>query len=230
MGRGNTASGNYSVALGGEGSVASGNSSFAIGSGVTAIGEYSHVMGLDNVAQGSRSFALGGGASAYLTGQLSLSQGKTGVGGAQNGNAQQSLLTAKREDILTTAATTVLSLDGTGTTNLIIPSGNNRIWNVKVSTVAVVTVITGTATGVSVGDSFMENRNLLFKKVSNISSIVGVGTAEIIADTSMLTALMTYTAGASQELDLTFNAPTFVGGGSLTIRVVSKVELVEVAY
>jgi hypothetical protein len=90
--------------------------------------------------------------------------------------------------------------------------------------------MTGTATGVSVGDSFMENRNLLFKKVSNISSIVGVGTAEIIADTSMLTALMTYTAGASQELALTFNGATFSGGGSLTMRIVSKVELVEVSY
>jgi hypothetical protein len=38
------------------------------------------------------------------------------------------------------------------------------------------------------------------------------------------------TAGASQELALTFTAPTFAGGGSVTCRVVAKVELVEVAY
>jgi hypothetical protein len=75
----------------------------------------------------------------------------------------------------------------------------------------------------------MENRNLLFKMVSNTSSIVGVGTAEIISDTSMSTALMTYSVGGSQELALTFNAPTFAGGGSVTINIVSKVELVEVA-
>ena len=41
---------------------------------------------------------------------------------------------------------------------------------------------------------------------------------------------LTVTAGASQEMALTFAAPVFGGGGSLTIRVVSKVSLVEVAY
>ena len=45
----------------------------------------------------------------------------------------------------------------------------------------------------------------------------------------MGTAGMTYTAEASQELALTFSAPTF-GAGDITVRVVSKVELVEVAY
>ena len=231
MGRGNTASGNNSVALGGEGSVASGNSSFAIGGSVSASGEYSHVMGFDNIAEASRSFALGGGASAYLTGQLSLSQGKTGSGGAQNGNAQQSLLTAKREDILTTAATTVLSLDGTGTTNLIIPRGVNRAWNVTVKWVAVVTAISGTATGVTVGDYMVETNTFGFKRVGGTSSITAIGTSGTFGDASITgTALMTYTAGASQELSMVFTAPTFVGGGTITMRVVAKVELTENAW
>jgi hypothetical protein len=41
---------------------------------------------------------------------------------------------------------------------------------------------------------------------------------------------MSYSAGASQELAIAFDAPTFTGGGSVTVRVVSKVSLVEVAW
>jgi hypothetical protein len=253
----NTASGLRSVAFGfnsqasGIGGVAfaggraSGGNSFAVGNQNTASGGSSIAFGIfNNTASGSSSvvighkgaiasqefsYALGGVTNSYLRGMFAFSNINDDIIITKL-QQQWSNLLAFKADTLTTGATTILSLDGTGTTNLIIPFGNNRIWNVKVSTVAVVTVITGTATGVSVGDSFMENRNLLFKRVGGTSSIVGVGTAEIIADTSMLTALMTYTAGASQELALTFNGATFAGGGSLTIRVVSKVELVEVAY
>ena len=222
----NTSSGSRSLA-GGIHCVAGGNESFAIGQSNTASGGQSVSLGWDNISSASFSFSQGRNAIAYLQGQSTIASGSFDL---SKGVAQASLLIARQEASLTTAATTILSLDGTGTTNLIIPTGNNRMWNVKVSTIAVVYGITGTATGVSVGDSFMENRNLLFKRVGGTSSIVGVGTAEIIADTSMLTALMTYTAGASQELVLTFNGATFAGGGSVTMRIVSKVELVEVAY
>jgi hypothetical protein len=228
-GNANTASGAASLALGGQGNIASAIRSVSLG-GFSNTSSLDYAVTLGGLACESTTaftIALGNRTRSYLIGQFSHS-------GANftnsKGECQQSHITSLKESQLTTAATTILSLDGTGTANLIIPTGNNRMWNVKVSTIAVVTTITGTATGVSVGDSFMENRNLLFKRVGGTSSIVGVGTAEIIADTSMLTALMTYSAGASQELALTFTAPTFLGGGSLTIRVVSKVELVEVAY
>jgi hypothetical protein len=147
------------------------------------------------------------------------------------GDAQQSSLTARREATLLTSAITVLSLDGTGTTNLIIPNGNNRAWNVQIDTIAVVTAITGTATGVSVGDCYRETKQLLFKRIGGTSSIVGtVDTSSIKSDSSMSTAALTISAGASQQMALTFTAPTFAGGGSVTCRVVSKVSLVEVAY
>jgi hypothetical protein len=225
----NTASGAASLALGGQGNIASAIRSVSLGgfSNTSSLDYAVTLGGLACQSINAYTIALGNRTASYLLGQFSHSGGSFTT---TTGQCQQSHITSLKESQLTTAATTVLSLDGTGTTNLIIPNGNNRIWNVKVSTVAVVTVITGTATGVSVGDSFMENRNLLFKRVGGTSSIVGVGVVELIADTSMLTALMTYTAGASQELDLTFNAPTFLGGGSLTMRIVSKVELVEVAY
>jgi hypothetical protein len=46
----------------------------------------------------------------------------------------------------------------------------------------------------------------------------------------MATASITISAGGSQQMAITFTAPTFAGGGSVTCRVVSKVSLVEVAY
>jgi hypothetical protein len=140
-------------------------------------------------------------------------------------------LVANRAATLTTGGTTVLSLDGTGVTNLIIPNGNNRVWNVVASWAAVVTTITGTATGVSVGDVATECNLFAFKKIGGVSSIVGTVTnVASHNDASMATAAMGYTAGASQELIPTFSAPIFVGGGSLTIRVVLKLMLTEVAY
>jgi len=97
--------------------------------------------------------------------------------------------------------------------------------------VAVVTTITGTATGVTVGDIITQVQTLGFKRIGGTSSVVGTAnTISTNADTSMSTATMTYSAGASQELALTFTAPTFAGGGSITCRVVAKIELTEVAY
>lgn len=226
-GSSNTAS-NGGVALG-QLSTSSAFLGMALGRSAIASGDYSTSIGFSNNASNTYSFAMGRSGISYLMSQFSIGQ-QNSFGAPFSGLCQASFLVANKIDTLASSATTVLSLDGTGTTNLIIPEGSNRMWNVKVSTIAVVTTITGTATGVSVGDSFMENRNLLFKKVAGTSSIVGVGVVEIISDTSMSTALMTYTAGASQELALTFNGATFAGGGSLTMRIVSKVELVEVAY
>jgi hypothetical protein len=234
----NTASGQYSVA-GGASSIASNTRSFAFGG--TASGEYSCTIGFactssgqisssfgrSTQATGQYSFSLGNESLSYLQSSQSLSGGKFSAAG----DAQQSLLTARRESTLTSAATTVLSLDGTGVTDLIIPSGNNRVWNVVASWTAVVTQITGTATGVSVGDVATECNLFAFKKIAGVSSIVGTVTnVASHNDASMATAAMGYTAGASQELIPTFSAPIFVGGGSLTIRVVLKLMLTEVAY
>lgn len=250
----NTASGKYSVA-GGYNNVASNLASVALGSLNTASGQWSFVannsnaangqytsaFGANNLASGQCAFAIGLISNAisnnsfssgyysktYLYSQQSTASGRFSV----ISDAQQSLLTARKLDTLSSAATTVLSLDGTGTTNLIIPDGNNRAWNVTVKWVAVVTSITGTATGVSVGDTIMQVDTFGFKRISGTSSMVGsANTLSTNNDTSMATAAMGYTAGTSQELKLTFTAPTFIGGGSVTCRVVAKVELTEVAY
>ena len=225
-GQNNTASGLHSV-TGGASNTASGQASFVANGGNTASGGYSAAFGFGTNVSGNNSFAVGAYGLSYLTSQSTIASGRF----TTTGDAQQSLLTARKQDTLTTGATTVLSLDGTGVTNLIIPNGNNRAWNVQINTIAVVTTITGTATGVSVGDVYSEVKNLLFKRIGGTSSIVGtVDTSNIKSNTSMSTALLTIIAGASQEMAITFTAPTFTGGGSVTCRVVSKVSLVEVAY
>ena len=225
-----TASGSLSMVLNSEsGHTASGNNSMVINCG-SASGVRSIAFN-NGVVTSSLGIAYNTNSKADLYNQFSISNGVN-----INGGSQYSQLVASKNDTLLTGGTTVLSLDGTGVTNLIIPSivstgATNRMWNVSVKTVAVVTAITGTATGVTVGDTYMQNNSILFKRrISVGSTLVSVGTAEVLSDTSMSTSLMTYTKGASEELGLTFTAPTFAGGGSLTIRVVSKVELVEVAY
>lgn len=225
-GQSNTSSGQYSVS-GGTANTAAGSRSIAFGDSNNASAYGAVCIGLYNAGSGQYSFSIGLRSTSYLESQFSLASDRFSAAG----DAQQSLLTARKLDTLTTAATTTLSLDGTGTSKLIIPNGNNRAWNVQIDTIAVVTAITGTATGVSVGDCYRETKQLLFKRIGGTSSIVGtVDTTAIKSDTSMSTAALTVTAGASQQMALTFTAPTFAGGGSVTCRVVSKVSLVECAY
>ena len=238
-GQSNTSSGQYSV-TGGRQNVSSGPSAISLGTFNNSSGSYSVTLGQSNlasstyasaigaysIASGFASTCIGDSGNAYLRNMFTTGYGNF----ALQGDNQSSIIAARKQDTLTTAATTILSLDGTGTTNLIIPSGN-RAWNVQIDTISVVTAITGTATGVSVGDVYSEVKNLLFKRIGGTSSIVGtVDTTSIKSNTSMATASLTVTAGASQEMALTFASPSFSGGGSLTIRVVSKLSLVEVAY
>jgi hypothetical protein len=128
----------------------------------------------------------------------------------------------------------VLSLDGTGVTNLIIPTGTSRMWNVQVRWVAVVTNITGTATGVTGGDTKVSTDLLAVAKragTTTVSAHTSAGTHAIETIAGSLTlANIAYTAGASQEMAITFTGPTFAGGGSVTMRIVAAISLTEVSY
>jgi hypothetical protein len=241
-GQNNVSSGNRSIS-GGFFSNATGSNSIALGSSSSS-GTYSVSIGLNNVisdyasalgGEFNRSYnkysvVLGGTKSnAYLYNSLVTNSNSA----SEWGDNQLSQLSAFRYATLSSTATTVLSLDGTGVTNLIIPnlSVSNLSWNVNINWLAVVTSITGTATGVKVGDTIAQCLVLGFKKVANVSSIVGSpGSLFTNADTSMLTALLTPTAGGSQQLALTFTAPSFSGGGSISCKIVAKIELVEISW
>lgn len=246
IGRSNTISGTTSFGFGASNSVI-GNEAYAVGKanligsfGSFAFGSGNNVnvtpansnmvaIGFDHKVSGPFATSLGKRSWAYLYGQIAhASEWFTVLN--DWGSAQQSTLLARREATLTTGATTILSLDGTGVTNLIIPL-DTRSWNVKISYVAIVRSITGTATGITVGDTKSQNIEIGFKKVGGASSLVGAGSYSIAQeDASMNTATLTPSAGGSQQLALTFTAPTFAGGGSIICRVVAKVELVEVAW
>lgn len=234
-GQSSTASGNRTISLGTT-AVANAVGAVAISAGAqnqtTASGISSVSIGNDTLASGRNSLCTGYFSNAYLYGQRAHSGNF--IGGAIQGNCQYSELNPFKLDTLTTGGTTVLSLDGTGTTNLIIPNGNNRMWNVQVRWVAVVTAITGTATGVTVGDTKTSTDLLAVAKrggVTTVSAHTSAGTHAIETIAGSLTAAnIAYTAGASQEMAITFTGPTFAGGGSVTMRVVAAISLTEVAY
>jgi hypothetical protein len=228
---------NYNSVASGSYSIAGGNSGSATGIGAIAIGgESNNASGLRAISLGFRSkssqnlsFSFGQYTEAYLQGQAALSG--TFFIDYEYGYCQQSTLVANRSASLTTAATTVLSLDGTGTTNLIIPNGNNRAWKVKVEWIATVSSISGTTTGITAGDMAYGEANFGFKKVGGTSYLGTFINDEGASDSAIMdTCSLAYSVGASQELALTFTGPTFSGGGSVTMRIVAKVSLVEVAY
>lgn len=222
----NTASGNRSVAFGNN-STANGLNGIALGDTVTASGQASFGTNGRTQASGIYSSAFGYFSSAYLSAQQSLSSGIF----VAVGDAQQSKVTSFRQATLTTAQTASLSLDGTGTTSLIIPSGTNRTWNTTVNWVATVTGSSGTTTGVTVGDSIYGVSEFGFKVSASIASITPLIRDSIVADTTIMeTATLTYATGSSNSLAMTFTAPTFAGGGSLGMRVVAKVSLVELGW
>ena len=145
---------------------------------------------------------------------------------AANGDAQQSLLTSRAISAVTSGGTVTLSLDGTGITNLIIPNGNNRAWNVVVNTITVCTVVSGGT--LTVGDAHAGEYKFLFKRVGGTSTISPITTSSEVADTSMATASYSFSAGTSQQMSIRFNAPNTANNS--TFRAVAKVALTEVAW
>jgi hypothetical protein len=235
-GNSNTASASHATVVGGLSNTASGVYSIVGGSNNTASGQNGVAFGDTNTASGQASFAANGRTQAttiyssafgffsqtYLSSQQSLAGGVF----AAAGDAQQSLLTARRQSSISSGQTTSLSLDGSGTANLIIPNGNNRAWNVVVNTITVCTVVSGGT--LTVGDAHSGEYKFLFKRVGGTSTISPITTSSEVADTSMGTASYTFSAGTSQQLAIVFNAPTTANNS--TFRAVAKVALTEVAW
>lgn len=202
------------------------NSTVRCGVNNCASGAYSFAGGgRCNTASGAYSSTLGFGSCAYLYGQVSNANGIfSTIGDAQNSN-----LTARTNPSILTAGTSILSLDGTGSTNLITPVGSNRGWNVFLQWISVVTSISGTANGVSVGDMKTRNDSFFYKVVGGVGSISNVTTLGTANDISMAFADITY-SNATGSLRLTFTGATFTGGGTVTYKVVSKLQITEIAW
>jgi len=229
----NTSTNINSVVSGGQRNNATGfGSSISGGYDNTSSGQYSHTVGRQNTAEADYSAGAGYQSITHLFAQNSHASGRFNV----SGDAQEFTVLARRQAQLTTGATTVLTLDGTGTTNPIIVrtgagSSAHTVWNVVASWAAVVTSISGTATGVNVGDVITQCNLFGFKEYSETPSIIGsvsnVGTHN---DASMASATMTFGAAGTNQLTLTFAAPTFAGGGTLTMRVLCKLMITSIEF
>jgi hypothetical protein len=130
---------------------------------------------------------------------------------------------------LLSGGTADLSLDATGVTNLLqIP--NDRAWQVEIDYIATVYGTSGSTGAVTYGSTKTQNINIGFKRITGSSFLVGSGlfsTAQ--EDANMATGSLSLSVGATGDLKMTWTNPTFVGGGSLSIRVVAHTKLTEVA-
>ena len=237
----NTVSGRRGVALGGDNNVSgdfsgaygftntvSTTNSFAYGKSNNLFSQDNTIaLGYDNKVSAPFAIATGKRGWAYLYGQQTQAS-EWFTSPPEWGNAQASSLIARKSDDLTTGGTTVLSLDGTGTTNLIIPNPNviNSAWNVTVEYVGVCTAAGSGTT--AVGDVVTGTDKFRFKRVGGTSTIGSVTNIELTQDATMTSAECTYAVGGSNDLQISFAAPTTAN--ATTFRVVAKVSLVEVAW
>jgi hypothetical protein len=158
----------------------------------------------------------------------------TNYGSASLGEYQNSIVAPFLSKDFTTASSNYLGLMG-GIANgqdQITPNGTNRSWQVKIKYTAVVTAISGTATGVSVGDTKTQTQEIGVKKVGGTTSILtgSPNNGISLEDPSMNNAQMTYSVGGSQQVIPTFTGPIFAGGGTLTIKINMVMELCELSW
>lgn len=250
-GYGNTANGNTAYA-GGTSSVASGTWALAIGYQCSAGGTASFAFGRETSASANSAIAIGNnnaiataegaisiGSSARAQGQYSVALGTNTVSSMYNqfstlatGIGQASDLKAYSTASLLSGGTILLTLDGTGVTSLI-TSGLNAAWNVQVNWVAAVTGITGTATGISVGDVITSVDLLAYKRVAGVITVsphTSAGTKTLVTSPAQYSACaINFGTSPASDLRLIFTAPTFAGGGTLNMKIVAKLELTEIA-
>jgi hypothetical protein len=212
-GQSNCATGCYSSNLGGYTNTASGYVSTALG-------------GWGNCATGCFSSTIGINACSYLYAQNAVSSGQFSA----TGDAQSATLVVRRSaGALITGATFDLSLDGTGTTNLVIPATSTS-WAIKVQYVARVVGVTGSVGAIVLGDSKTQTQEVGVRNVAGTLSILtgSPNSGIAIEDPSMNTAGMSYSVSGGNALAMTFAAPIYAGGGALTIKVVATLTITEV--
>ena len=221
MGFSSVASGANSVNLS-RISTASGSNSKVISNAGTASGQQSGVFsGLNCVSNAEASYSKGYRGYAYSLGMeaTGLSETISLSGARQYGTAQ----IHERNDTEHTTGQVV-------TLGNFVPPDANRAYNIVASWTAVVIDISGTATGVNVGD-YMTQCNLFgFKRVAGTGSITSITTVATHGDASMTGSASMGFSAVSNNLQAAFTGPTFAGGGTLTIRALVKLQLTEIAW
>lgn len=226
LGMNNNASGFRSVTIG-QSNTASGLSAISLGRQNQATGQYSFIGGGEyNQATANYSVAFGQYALANQFGAITNANGYF----QYTGDAQVVNLLARKQASLTTGATTKLSLDGTGTTNLInfgLDSSMAISFLVTIKWSAGINNANGAA-GISNDDCITQTDQIMMKKLrSGALSLVGTTSTLVTkGDASMTTSAMNYSVSGNSELVLNYQAPTFASGGPITVRVLASIEVV----
>lgn len=200
----------------------SGNAGTISGQNNTVSGDFSQAHGSNCTASAIIATAIGYQTNAYLYGQRAHSNGRFSI----NGDAQGSETILRIDNSFTDAQTKEMFLDGA---SLRITGPTNSAMTVNIDIVAIVTAISGTATGVTVGDMFSQNEICAYKNIAGTGTVVGSQSIQKLHDLSM-TACDTAFATTGAALQVFFTGPNFAGGGSVTLRVVAKARIVETRY
>lgn len=224
-GANNRSTGNNGAISGGTSSTASGNGSMAFGLIATASGFRSFATGAGiSSSSNASSFGLG---TARMIGSM--------ANASNNRNFQYISLTSYANGDFTTGSSAYLGIQGgqfVGQPFSDISILNNGFWNVKCFWIAVVETISGTATGVSVGNFMTQCQLFGMKKIggatATLTSVTNVATHGDVSITGSAT--MVHSVGGANYLTPTFTAPTFAGGGTLTMRVQAQFDIVETIF
>lgn len=212
---------------------ASGANSAALGNNTTASGQTSLATGSITVASGQESFAGGERSRATMKNQFSWSGGMHSTSGT-TGDNQYSILVARRYITgVTTGQTGITLYIGNGTSTEIIPDVTSltyKTWTVKIQWNVVISATSGTTTGLAAADTVGAEDIIVIKKTGSTVTVVETSLGTVYGDTNLKTGLsMGYTAsGTNFRINLV--APTFAGGGSLTLKSNAVLHITENGY
>lgn len=212
---------------------ASGANSAVFGNSSTASGQAAWACGNTVTASGQDSWAGGFRTNAYLRGMWAFSGGMHTTGGVTADN-QHSLLIARRYITgVTTGQTGITLYIGDGTSTEIVPSVTSltyRTWTVKILWNVVISATSGTTTGLAAADTVGAEDFVILKKTGSTVTVIESSLGTIYGDTNMKTGIaMGYTASGT-NLRLNLVAPTFAGGGSLTLKCHATMHIAENGY
>jgi len=218
----NTVAGFYNVCSGSSNTVGAFFNCGVFGDSNTTSANGTYILGDSNTASAQYAQAKGLRSNAYLYGQKAHANGRFTI----TGDAQGSEAILRLVDGFTDAQTKEIYLDGS---SLRITGPTNSAMTVNIDIVAIVTAISGTATGVTVGDMFSQNEICAYKNIAGTGTVVGSQSIQKLHDASMA-ACDTAFATTGAALQVFFTGPNFAGGGTVTLRIVAKARIVETRY
>jgi hypothetical protein len=205
--------------------VGGGQSNLATANYATIVG------GVGNNATAESTTAIGRYAKSYLFGQIAMSSNRL----ANVGDSQNSIIQSKRSSSGLTGATIEATTSGAApaASNYILPN-NLSSWFVQSSYVAIVTVITGTATGITVGDAISGLDIFQAKRIGGVTTLSAVTASAskqmVTTPAQYVASVIAYTVGGGNQIVPTLTFPTFAGGGSITVSLTVTMNVTEIYY